>query len=100
MENWKHVVYSDESKFNLHGSDGNRWVWRERGKGFDRRYIDAHEKYRGGSIMVWGYMTRFGFGKLVRIEGKVNAEKYVAILKDGLLHTLDDHFLSPSNIIF
>ena len=50
--------------------------------------------------MVWGYMTRFGFGKLVRIEGKVNAKKYVAILEDGLLHTLNDHFLSPSDIIF
>lgn len=24
VEDWKRVVYSDESKFNLHGSDGNR----------------------------------------------------------------------------
>lgn len=100
VKDWKRVVYSDESKFNLHGSDGNRWVWRERGKGFDRRYMDAHEKYGGGSVMVWGCMTQFGFERLVRIQGKMDAEKYVSILEDGLLHTLDDHFLLPSNILF
>lgn len=50
--------------------------------------------------MVYGCITRFGFGKLVRIEGKINAEKYIAILKDRLLHTLDDHFFFPLDIIF
>lgn len=100
VKDWKRVVYSDESKFNLHGSDGNQWVWRERGKGFDRRYMDAHEKYGGGSVMVWGCMTQFSFERLVRIQGKMDAEKYVSILEDGLLHTLDDHFLLPSNILF
>ena len=50
--------------------------------------------------MVYGCMTRFGFEKLVRIEGKINAEKYIAILKDGLLYTLDDHFFFPWTLSF
>lgn len=100
MEKWKRVVYSDESKFNLYGPDGNRWCWREPGKEFEPRYVAMQEKHGGGHVMVWGCMTQFGFGRLVRIEGKVNAEKYVSILEEGLLPTLDDHFLLPSDIIF
>lgn len=113
VDDWKRIVYSDESKFNLHGSDGNRWVWRERGKGFDRRYVDAHEKYGGGSVMVWGCITRFGFGRLVRITGKVDAKKYVAILEDAsanqeishrdtieqiLLESIESYHINVSNL--
>lgn len=100
VEAWKRVVYSDESKFNVHGSDGNTWIWREPGKAFDQRYVRQRDRHGGGSIMVWGCMTRFGFGRLVRIEGKMNAEKFITVLEEGLLGTLNNHFLSPSDILF
>lgn len=100
VEQFKRIVYSDESKFNLYGPDGNHWCWREPGQEFNPRHVAMQEKHGGGHVMVWGCMTRFGFGRLVRIEGKMNAEKYVAVLEEGLLPTLEDHFLSPSDIIF
>jgi tRNA/tmRNA/rRNA uracil-C5-methylase (TrmA/RlmC/RlmD family) len=30
-EDWKRVVWSDESKFNTFGSDGREWVWEKSG---------------------------------------------------------------------
>jgi hypothetical protein len=33
-------------------------------------------KFGGGSIMVWGHISYFGVGNLVRVDGGVNAELY------------------------
>ena len=31
VEDWKHAVWSDETKINRLGSDGREWVWRRPG---------------------------------------------------------------------
>jgi transposase len=33
VEDWKHVVWSDETKINHLGSDGRKWVWVRKGEG-------------------------------------------------------------------
>jgi hypothetical protein len=37
-DNWKADIFSDESKFNLFGSDGRSWCWRKQGEEFDAWY--------------------------------------------------------------
>ena len=34
-EQWSQVIFSDESKFNLVGSDGKQYCWRRPGEEFD-----------------------------------------------------------------
>ncbi|KAJ8462969.1 hypothetical protein ONZ51_g10558 [Trametes cubensis] len=98
--NWKLVVFSDESKFNLFGSDGRQWVRRRVGEEFLDRNVKKKVQGGGGSIMVWGCITANGVGRLHRINGIMDAKKYCAILEQSLLGTLHDHHLSPSAIIF
>ena len=47
-------------------------------------------KHGGGSIMQWGCFSAAGTGRLVRIEGKMNAAMYRDILdKNSLQSALD-----------
>ena len=50
--------------------------------------------------MVWGVITPRGVGRLVRIEGIMDSKKYVKILSKGLLGTLADYNIQPSEITF
>jgi hypothetical protein len=51
---WRDVLWSDESKYSLFGSDGIHYVRRPVGKRFDYRYQIPTVKHGGGSVMVWG----------------------------------------------
>ena len=73
---WKQIIWSDESKFNVFGSDGRSYCWKRP----DERLLDHHVrptvKHGGGSLMVWGCITWYGVGYLCRIDSKMNAELY------------------------
>ena len=57
-DNWRTVVFSDESKYNRFGSDGREWCWRRPGEGFDTRYTKKVVKHGGGSVMEWGGVSQ------------------------------------------
>ena len=50
---WKSVLCSDESKFNLHGLDGRHYVRRPKDEKFNPRYTRGTVKQRDGNVMVW-----------------------------------------------
>ena len=52
MERWKHTVFSDESKYNIFGSDGRQWCRRRAGEAEQRQYMKKQVKHGGGNIMV------------------------------------------------
>lgn len=100
VEKWGTVIFSDEAKFMLHGSDGAQYCRRGPNEAFKPQYVDPRVKHGGGSVMVWGCITRIGFGRLVRIEGTMDGDLYCEVLEKGLLGTLSDLGLDPSQVIF
>lgn len=99
-EDWKRIIWSDESKINRLGSDGQKYTWKKTGEPLLEREIIGTKKFGGGNIMVWGCMGWSGVGKMVYVEGKMDAEQYCSILDDGLLGTLEKFELETEDIIF
>ena len=54
IEEWKDIIWSDESRFKLYHSDGRLKVWRQRNEKFLNECIRKTVKWDGGSIMIWG----------------------------------------------
>lgn len=47
-------------------------------------------KHGGGNIMLWGYSSSAGTGKLVKVDRKVNGAKHRAILEEYQLESTED----------
>lgn len=81
MEQWKSVLWSDESKFELFGTKRRQYVRRKVGERYKKQCIAPTVKFGGGSVMVWGCFSYEGVGELVKIEGIMRKEHYHQILQ-------------------
>ena len=97
---WRKIIFSDETKINLFDSDGRQWCYHKKGQELVGQYTKKTVKHGGGHIMVWGCITRKGFGRLVRIQGNMNRFQYAEVLEDGLLGTLRDQHLKKTQVLF
>ncbi len=88
MGYWNHVLWSDETKINVFGSDGVKRVWRQPGEEYKDKRVLPKVKHGGGSVMVWGCMGAAGTGELQLIEGTMNANMYCDILKQSMIPSL------------
>jgi len=82
VEDWKKVVWSDETKINRMGSDRRKWVWKKAGEGLSDRLVQGTKKFGGGSVMVWACMLLDGVGYACKIDGRMDADLYVKILDE------------------
>ena len=57
MQQWRSVMFSDESRFTLDFNDGRVRVWRRRGERHRNVAMVPHNRYGGGSVMVWAGIT-------------------------------------------
>jgi transposase len=82
VEDWQNVVFSDESRLFCQFR-GTRWVRRNRGQTIPSRYQNHRIMFHGGlELMVWGYIHGNGVGDLVRIDDRLNAARYLQILRN------------------
>jgi transposase len=100
VEDWKKVFFSDETKINRYGSDGNAYCWRKHGAPLQDQHITPTIKHGGGSIMVWGCFCADGPGYLCMIEGRMNAEDYQGILASDFLDSIEYYGREIGDVIF
>ena len=84
-EDWRKVLFSDETKVNLFQSDGSKFVHRPSGKRLDPKYVAKTVKHGGGSIMLWSCFSSYGMGPIYQIEGIMDRFKYREILENVML---------------
>ena len=54
MNDWKHVIWSDETKINCIGSDGRKWAWKKAGEGLSDRLVEStHIEFLLSSLYIY-----------------------------------------------
>jgi transposase len=80
IEQWKNVLWTDESKFEIFGSRRRIYVRRSSSEKMAPQCLVPTVKHGGGSIMVWGCFSGHGIGDLIKIDGIMKKEDYKKIL--------------------
>ena len=52
VEDFKHVVWSDETKINQLQSDGMKWAWKNQGEELSDWLVEGTLKFGGGNLMM------------------------------------------------
>jgi len=77
LKQWGNVLFTDESRFNLYGSDRRPLVWRRHGERFRQNFVRPVVTYGGGSVMVWGSVSRNWRTPLVIVRENLTARSYI-----------------------
>ncbi|CAI7835425.1 unnamed protein product [Closterium sp. NIES-54] len=100
IDDWKRVVWSNETKICRFSSDGRSWAWIREDCHMESHHVKQTVKHGGGSIMIWGCMKYNGGGFMCKIEGRMNGELYRSILQDELQQTIEHYELDPETVVF
>ena len=74
---WANVLFTDESRFCLDFNDGRIRVWREPGERFAAVNVVEHDRYGGGSVIVWAGISLRGHTDLYVVQnGNLTGERY------------------------
>ena len=85
VAHWQHVIFSDESRFQLYPVDGRLRVRRLPGERF-RQGRQAHRvQAGGGSVHVWGAFHNSAKSPLVLPDGYLTGVLYMSILQNTLV---------------
>ncbi|KAG2775180.1 hypothetical protein Pcac1_g14340 [Phytophthora cactorum] len=75
-DKWLQIVFSDEKKFNLDGSNGLRHYWRDVRRPARQTVCRQNG---GGSVMVWGSFSPAGKSNLAVLEGRQASEHCIGV---------------------
>jgi len=94
---WENIIWSDESRYELFNNDSRNWIWRKKDERYKSDCLKPTVKNSVG-IMVWGCFCNNKLGPLVLVEGNLNSDRYIELLKEYLLPYLNN--LNIENPIF
>lgn len=100
QDDWRRVIWSDETKINLFGSDGRKYAWKHDAEPIQPRHVRKTVKHGGGSVNVWSCITYEGVGYIVKIDNTLDQHLYKEILKDDLTRTIKEYGIDIQNAIF
>jgi transposase len=100
IEDWKRIIWSDETKINRFGSDGRKWGWKIPGGPLNSNHVKGTVKHGGGNLKIWGCMTYEGVGYKCRIDGRMDAKLYTKILDSYLYQSAEYYGIKRDDFIF
>ncbi|KAK4516928.1 uncharacterized protein ATC70_000256 [Mucor velutinosus] len=99
IADWRRWMFSDETRINLWGSDGNSFYWTNGDRTMQPHQVKPQVQGNDGGVMFWSSITADGPGySTTIIDGSVNSDLYVDILKTSLVDTLEHFGKTPSDV--
>ncbi|VVC31897.1 Ribonuclease H-like domain,Winged helix-turn-helix DNA-binding domain,Homeobox domain-like,Paired [Cinara cedri] len=85
LDQWKTVLFSDETRVCLYSNDKRRKVYRRQGERFAQACTEETVEYGGGSCMFWGGISIDSKTELVcvsrtggaRVQGSLTSDRYI-----------------------
>ena len=97
MAEWKQVLWTDESKFEVFGNKRRVYVRRSAEEKMLTQCLVPTVKHGEGSVIVWGCFSQDGVGDLRKIDGIMRKEHYRGILETSAipsgLRLIGDNFI-------
>ena len=78
---WRTVLFSDESRFNIAHADGQQRVWRRAGERMAPCCVQQVHRWGGGGVMVWAGFSYDHRTLLHFFDANVNAATYGVVLQ-------------------
>jgi hypothetical protein len=100
VEDWRRVLWSDETKMCLFGPDEGDWMWKNPKEVLNKCTSQSTVKYGGGNIMVWWCFAWAGTGMLIEVERRMKADQYMDILEAGVISSFEKLEIKEKNRIF
>ena len=102
LRHWTPVLFTDESRFCVDFHDGRRRVWRMQGERYADCCVAEHDRFGGGSVMVWGGISITGKTDLHVIAGNLTGIQYRDEVLDPIVRPYagaigDDFILMDDN---
>ena len=85
LRQWRHCIFSDESRFSLYHSEGRLRVRCRQGERLIDACIQPNDGNRGPSVMVWCAIHHRGRSEVVVVDGAMNRHRYIQILRNQML---------------
>lgn len=85
VDYWNHVLFADEMKISLFGSDSTKHDQRRGDVEYKDQSVMPTVIHGSGNVMIWGYMSAAGIGELYFIKRKMNFNMYFEILQQNII---------------
>ena len=92
VEQWKHVIFSDETPIPARSSDAHKMVWTKPTHALNPKLVVPTVQGGGPVIMVWGCISQYGFHDLILLDGRVDGAGYATVLQNYLLPIIQQYF--------
>lgn len=85
VDEWKKVLFSDETRYKIFNSDGMKRVRRPINTRFNPKYVTPTVKHGKGSVFLWGCFSWNGVGPLHPINDTMDRFVYRDIMQNVML---------------
>ena len=101
FNDWKYIIWSDESPFTLFPTSGRIYVWRMSKEAYNPEYLVPTVKHGGGSVMMWAATSCCSAGPEITLNGWITASDYVGLgILGNQVHPVVQMFFPNNDAIF